>query len=79
MQGAVDILYGAGFDPRGLVTYYQKLESVSDRLSSDLEDLDFLREVTEACRHKIAASSPLRNPRKQTVKFKKVRERIREL
>ena len=79
MQGAVELLYGAGFDPRGLVTFYQKLEPISDRLSSELGDLDFLREVTDECRHKIAATSPLRNPRKQSVKFKNVRGRIREL
>jgi predicted Zn-dependent protease len=76
VDGAVDLLYRAGFDPRGLVSLWE-LYGAQPAHSPYEEDL--LRKLTERTRTNIARHSPLRNPIVRSAAFLLIRERIDKL
>jgi beta-barrel assembly-enhancing protease len=76
VQVAVDILYRAGFDPRGLVSLWDKYK---DQPRRSPFDPGALAKLTEQTRQSIALYSPLRNPIVRSQAFIKIQERIRKL
>lgn len=76
LQNAIEILYRAGYDPRGMVTLYQKMDQNSGKV---LLDKDLIDELIEESRRKVASSSPLRNPIVQSAKFLEIRQRVQGL
>lgn len=75
-DGAVDILYRAGFDPRGLVSLWDIYRS--EVAHSPFED-DLLRKLTEKTRTVIAQHSPLRNPIVRSQAFLTIQKRMQRL
>jgi predicted Zn-dependent protease len=75
-ERAVDILYRAGYDPRGLVSVWQKYRAHPDRSPLDAGTLGKLQEAT---RRAIATRAPLRNPVVRSAAFITIQKRIRRL
>lgn len=75
-ERAVDILYNAGYDPRGLVTLWQKLEAVPGR---SLYTPAILEKLLESTRRVVALHSPLRNPIVRTQAFGAIHKRLQNL
>jgi predicted Zn-dependent protease len=73
---AVEILYQAGYDPRGLVAVWEKLLAHPDR--SPYEAV-LLRKLIEKTRRTIAQYSPLRNPIVRSQDFISIQRRIQKL
>jgi hypothetical protein len=73
---AVDILYKAGFDPRGLISLLAKFEKHPDLSPYSEEDIP---EFLDKIREKIALYVPLRNPIVRTHRFITIQERIQNL
>ncbi len=74
--GAVDILYKAGFDPRGLLSLLEKYEKLGTRSPYPLKAIP---ELQEQVRQKISFYVPLRNPVLRSQEFLVIQERIRKL
>ena len=75
-ETAVDILYRAGYDPRGLVALWQVFEANQSRSPFDAGTLSRLMERT---RQAIAIYPPLRNPVVRSDAFLQMQKRIRQL
>lgn len=74
IEGAVDRVYKAGYDPRGLVSYFDRVPSRSkNQLESDNEALK------DKARRTIAFYAPLLNPIVRTEDFYKMRKRLERL
>jgi predicted Zn-dependent protease len=76
VRTAVDLLYSAGYDPRGLVSLWQTYLSHS---SDAPYDEAFLKKILDEIRRKIAQKAPLRNPIVSTEGFIAIRKRIEKL
>jgi predicted Zn-dependent protease len=75
-QTAVEILYRAGYDPRGLVSLWSLYETESDH--SPYDD-DLLEKLLEKTRRVIALQSPLRNPIVRSQAFLTIQRRMQKL
>lgn len=73
---AVEILYQAGFDPRGVVSLWTKHLSNPDRSPYSTKDLTRLLERSHRA---IASFSPLRNPVVRSKRYVDIMPRIRRL
>jgi predicted Zn-dependent protease len=73
---AVDLLYAAGYDPRGLVALWQ---TYIDNFAYSPYKLETLKKMLEETRRKIAQKAPLRNPIVRTEGFIQIRQRIGKL
>jgi predicted Zn-dependent protease len=76
ISSAVNLLYEAGYDPRGLVTFLQHLIDHPARSPWDEGELDRILALT---RKNIALLTPLRNPIVQTDDFELIRGKIQKL
>ena len=76
IEAGVNILYAAGYDPRGLVTVYQRLVENPGRSPYPSRTVDKLLETTRSV---IALHSPLRNPIVRTQAFVAMRKRFQKL
>jgi predicted Zn-dependent protease len=76
VSSAVSILYDAGYDPRGLVTFLQRLNQRSGQ--SPWEETE-LQQNLEQARKSIALLTPLRNPIVQTDDFELIRGKLQKL
>lgn len=76
VSSAVSILYDAGYDPRGLVTFLQRL--VSHPGQSPWEETELQQNIEQA-RKSIALLTPLRNPVVQTDDFELIRVKLQKL
>lgn len=76
VETTVKILYGAGFDPRGLVSLWSIYRSAGQK--SPLEE-DVLRKLTEKTRAVIAEYPPLRNPIVRSRAFLTIQKRMQGL
>lgn len=76
VEGAVNILYDAGFDPRGLVSLWELYRS--QPAHSPFED-DLLKKLTDRTRTSIAQHSPLRNPIVRSQAFLAIQKRLKNL
>jgi hypothetical protein len=76
VQDAVDILYGAGFDVRGVVSLYQRYER---NPKHSPYDSGLLPRLIEAARLRGSYHAPLRNPVVRSQAFLAVQQRIRKL
>ena len=75
-EAAVDILYKAGYDPRGLVSLWEKFEK--NPKQSPFER-GLIPKLLEATRRAIAGYPPLRNPVIRSKAFLAVHKRIQKL
>ena len=73
---AIELLYKAGFDPRGLVSMFLKYQQNPSR--SPFEPT-LLAKLLEKTRHTIALYAPLRNPIVRSEAFLTIRKRVRGL
>ena len=76
LQSAVDILYRAGYDPRGLITLLDKYKHFQSHSPYDKRTLDKLKGIV---RRKIALQAPLLNPTVRTQEFLLIQKRIGSL
>lgn len=75
-QVAVDLLYRAGYDSRGLISIWQLYEKLPD--NSPFEQTT-LHKLQDATRDFIAKYAPLRNPIVRSEAFLKIRKRLEKL
>lgn len=75
-ETAVGLMYQAGYDPRGLLSVWQKLQK--NRKNSPYESKSIVKFV-EKTHQAIAAFSPLRNPVISSEEFLKNKNRIERL
>ena len=75
-EWAVKILYGAGYDPRGLVALWTKFQ---DNPKKSPYENDAIPEILERTREAITELSPLRNPVIMTKEFTQIKKRIARL
>jgi predicted Zn-dependent protease len=75
-EDAVDILYRAGFDPRGLTSLWERYES--SPAHSPFEG-PLLQKLQEKTRTVIAQRSPLRNPIVRSQAFLSIQKRMHKL
>lgn len=74
IEGSVDRIYKAGYDPRGLVNYFGRiLSKAKNQLESENESLK------DKTRRTIAFYSPLMNPIVRSEDFYKMRKRLEKL
>lgn len=74
IEGAVDRIYKAGYDPRGLVNYFDRIPTrTKGQLESENESLK------DKARRTIAFYAPLLNPIVRTEEFYKMRKRLERL
>jgi len=76
VDGAVNLLYEAGFDPRGLVSLWELYRS--ELRHSPFED-ELLGKLMDKTRTSIAQHSPLRNPIVRSQAFLAIQKRIQGL
>jgi predicted Zn-dependent protease len=76
VETAVDLLYSAGYDPRGLVFFWQVQLNPASHSPYDKE---LLKKMLEETRRKIAQKAPLRNPIVKPESFISIRKRIEKL
>lgn len=76
IDGAIDILYLAGFDTRGLVSLFQKYQSSPNQ--SPYESSSLLKMI-DRTRQAIAMHAPLRNPVVRSEAFLKMQKRLQNL
>lgn len=78
VEGAVDRMYRAGYDPRGLVTYFERMSSFAKgRTATAFESRIPL--LQEKARRTIAFYAPLLNPIVRTEDFYKIRKKLERL
>lgn len=75
-RSAADILYRAGYDPRGLVSILKKFKKNPSHSPYEMGTITKLMENTYA---EIAAFAPLRNPIVRSESFLLIQKRIRQL
>jgi beta-barrel assembly-enhancing protease len=75
-EAAVDLLYRAGYDPRGLVSLWQRFEEQPARSPVSRETVARLLEKTRSA---IALHAPLRNPVVRSQAFFDMQKRIQRL
>ncbi len=75
-EAAVGILYRSGYDPRGLVSLWQRFQQEPVHSPYSPESLEHLLEYT---RQVIAQYAPLRNPVVRSSAFVAIRERLKQL
>ena len=75
-EAAVKILYGAGYDPRGLIAVWTKFQ---DNPKKSPYEKDSIPEILDRTRKAITELSPLRNPVIMTKEFTKIKKRIDRL
>jgi predicted Zn-dependent protease len=73
---AVRILYGAGFDPRGLISLFERFKNNSKHSPYEMSTIN---KIIEQARYEIALQAPLRNPIVRSLDFMKIQERIQHL
>jgi hypothetical protein len=74
IESAVDRIYKAGYDPRGLVSYFDRVPTKSkNQVESENEALK------DKSRRTIAFYAPLLNPIVRTEDFYKMRKRLERL
>jgi predicted Zn-dependent protease len=76
IASAVNLLYDAGYDPRGLVTFLQRLND--NPAHSPWDEAELFR-ILEQARKSVALLTPLRNPIVQTDDFDLIRGKIQKL
>lgn len=76
ITSAVGLLYDAGYDPRGMVTYLQRTMDNSFHAPWDESELSRL---LDQARKSIALLTPLRNPIVQTDDFELIRGKLQKL
>lgn len=74
---SVQIMYRAGYDPRGLVSLWQTYLEHSDQESP--YERSTVQKILEATRDTYAQQTPLKNPTVRTESFLKIRPRIAKL
>ncbi len=75
-EQAVGIMYRAGYDPRGLIAFWERHAQSKGHSPHDSE---LLAKLIEKTRRAIALYSPLRNPIVRSQAFLSVQKRIRKL
>ena len=75
-QSGVNVLYRAGYDPRGLVSLWEQYQN---NLQHSPYKADTLSTLTEKTRQAIALNTPLRNPIVRSQAFLTVKKRIQKL
>lgn len=75
-QFAYHLLYSNGYDPRGIISIWNRLEKNSTFSNYPKETL---RALSEKTRQMIVESTPLRNPIVRTSKFYVIQKRIQRL
>ena len=75
-EGAVELLYSASFEPRGLVSLWSMYGAHPD---SSPFGPDLLAKLMEKTRRTIALHAPLRNPIVRSQSFLTIQKRIRQL
>lgn len=73
---AVELLYSAGYDPRGLSLLWSRLSAGAELSAFSRAELEVLSQST---REAISVRSPLRNPIVRTEAFLKLKKRIQSL
>lgn len=73
---SVDLLYGAGYDPRGMLAYLDILDRNTSRSPLSRSEIDRLRKTV---REEISLKTPLRNPIVRSEEFVRYLERIKKL
>lgn len=76
IEHAVLLMYGAGYDPRGLVALWKKYQ---ENLQQSPYTKELLDRLTERTREVIAELAPLRNPIVRTEAFANLKKRIEKL
>jgi predicted Zn-dependent protease len=76
ITSAVSLMYDAGYDPRGLVTYLQRL--MNNFAHSPWDETELSRLLDQA-RKSVALLTPLRNPTVQTDDFELIRGKLQKL
>ncbi len=76
VDGAVDLLYKSGYDPRGLIGVWKAYESNPRQSPYDLSTLNKLLERT---RNAISGYAPLLNPIVRSAGFIAIQKRIKKL
>lgn len=76
VEKAVGILYYAGFDPRGLVSLWEKYQN---NVISSPYDPNRLKKLLDVTRRKIALNAPLRNPIINSKEFLRIQTRMKSL
>lgn len=76
LQAAVEILYQAGYDPRGVISVYEKLKKYSNHSPYEVSTIE---KLLEQARGEIAAYAPLRNPIVRSQSFLNVQKRLEKL
>ncbi len=74
IESSIDRMYKAGYDPRGLVSYFDRLPIKSKIRSESEQDL-----LKDKARRTIAFYAPLLNPIVRTEEFYKMRKRLEHL
>lgn len=74
IEAAIDRIYKAGYDPRGLVSYFDRLSPKSKKRVDSEPDL-----LKDKARRTIAVYAPLLNPIIRTEEFYKMRKRLEKL
>lgn len=73
--GAVQILYRAGYDVRGVASYWEKVLPLAEAAGYSKSRIDLLREYAY---QQIALLPPLRNPIVRTEAFDRFRKRVQQ-
>jgi predicted Zn-dependent protease len=76
IEKAVDILYRAGYDSRGIVSFLQILAKNEERSPFSKQSID---RYIEKARHEIASFAPIRNPIVSTQQFLMIQKRMKDL
>lgn len=78
IEGAVDRIYRSGYDPRGLVSYFERVSSLTQgRTSTSFEERIPL--LQDKARRTISSYAPLLNPIVRTEEFYKMRKKLERL
>jgi predicted Zn-dependent protease len=73
---AIGILYRAGYDPRGLISLFNRFKNNSKHSPYEMSTIN---KIIEQARHEVALQAPLRNPIVRSPAFIKIQKRIRDL
>ncbi|MEO5970244.1 MAG: M48 family metalloprotease [Bdellovibrionia bacterium] len=73
---AIGILYRAGYDPRGLISLFDRFKNNSKHSPYEMSTIN---KIIEQARHELALQAPLRNPIVRSPAFIRIQKRIRDL
>lgn len=76
IETAVELLYRAGFDPRGILTIWTRYQA---NLKHSPHDVPTLAKLVEQTRKSLALFAPLRNPIVRSQAFMMIQKRIQRL